>query len=152
MIGAVRPYSPMRLRRLERSLSQHEQRRAILATFAPGTYTMKCVGANSGTGTALLEVYEADTNPRLVYLSLRGNVGTGANVLVAGFVVSGTGSSQYLIRAVGASTINSSGMLGNPTLSVFNVSGTLIATNDDWGYATSAPTIAAARRPSARSR
>jgi hypothetical protein len=117
---------------------------AILATFAPGTYTMKCIGTNSTTGVALLEVYDADTNPRLVYLSLRGNAGTGSNVLIAGFVVSGTGSGQYLIRAVGASTIASAGMLGNPTLSVYSSGNTPIASNDDWGSATSAPDIAAA--------
>jgi len=117
---------------------------AILATFAPGTYTIKCIGANNSTGIALLEVYDADSNPRLVYLSTRANVGTGDNILIGGFIVSGTGSSQYLIRAVGASTINSAGMLGNPTLSVYSPGNTLIANNDDWGNATSAPDIATA--------
>ena len=53
-------------------------------------------------------------NARLVDLSARANVGTGANVLIAGFVVGGSGPKrQLLIRGIG------------PTLAQFSVTGPL---------------------------
>jgi uncharacterized delta-60 repeat protein len=115
----------------------------VLATFAPGTYRLRIVGAGSTTGIAMAEVYDADTTLRLVYVATRAQAGPGSNTLVASFVASGTATSQYLIRAVGSSSLFSAGMIGNPVLSVYSGS-TLIATNDDWGNDASSPTIAAA--------
>jgi hypothetical protein len=76
---------------------------ALLVPLATGTYTAQ-VTATSGTGVALLEAYDADaavTTARFVNISARTQVGTGDNVLVIGFVVTGTGPKTVLLRAVG---------------------------------------------------
>lgn len=76
----------------------------------------------------------AEFNQRLVNLSSRGPVGTGDNVMVAGFVVSEGAKKPVLVRAVGPglSAYGVTGVLANPTLRLFNSSGLEIATNDDW--------------------
>ncbi|MDO8539627.1 MAG: FG-GAP-like repeat-containing protein [Opitutaceae bacterium] len=119
-------------------LSLDNSRDAALV-FSPGAgaYTAKVTGIVGGTGLALVEVYDTGTGntPRLTNVSARTQVGTGGDVLIVGFVVSGNVPKKLLIRAVG------------PTLGVFGVGGTLVdpvlelrplgstnivATNDDW--------------------
>lgn len=56
----------------------------------------------------------AAPNPgRLINLSVRTSAGTGAQTLIAGFVVGGTDTKQALVRAIG------------PTLGAFGVTGVL---------------------------
>ncbi|ACB75279.1 hypothetical protein [Opitutus terrae] len=76
----------------------------------------------------------AITDSRLVNLSTRGFVGTGDDVLIAGFVVNGTGSKEVLIRAVGPSLAQAglAGALTQPRLQVFDSTGRLIATQERW--------------------
>ena len=82
--------------------------------------------------------------PRLVNVSTLTRVGTGADVLTAGFVVSGTAPKQVVIRAVGptlgAAPFNVPGVLANPQLTVFgpNSSTVVAASNDDWSAANAA--------------
>lgn len=72
------------------------------------------------------------TIPRtLANLSTRLSVGTGDNVLIGGFIVTGTHSKKVLLRAIGPS-LSLDGKLANPTLELHDVSGAVIATNDDW--------------------
>ena len=58
-----------------------------------------------------MEAYDAagGVSPRLVNLSARNQVGSGADILIAGFALSGSGTKQVLIRAIG------------PTLTAFGV-------------------------------
>jgi len=72
--------------------------------------------------------------PQPLNLSTRGLVGTGDNVLIGGFVVSGTDPKTVVLRALGPSLsgFGLSDVLRDPVLSVYDSSGTLIATNDDW--------------------
>jgi hypothetical protein len=109
---------------------------ALLVPLATGTYTAQ-VTATSGTGVALLEAYDADaavTTARFVNISARTQVGTGDNVLVIGFVVTGTGPKTVLLRAVGPglTPFGVGGVLADPQLRLFNAAGTATDTNDDW--------------------
>jgi len=108
---------------------------AIMMTLAPGAYTTKVEGINGGVGIALVEVYDTDLKgSRIANISTRGKVDTGDNVMIGGFVINGTQSASVLIKALGPSLAKSgvSGTLSDPTLSIYNSSGTLIYSNDNW--------------------
>ncbi len=57
------------------------------------------------------------------------------HVLIAGFVVQGSGQKKVVVRALGPSLASAgvSRTLGDPALSVFNSAGTPVAVNDNWG-------------------
>ena len=78
----------------------------------------------------------AQYNQRLGNLSTRAQVGTGANVMIAGFVVQEGAPKRVLIRAVGArlasAPFNLTGVLADPQLQLFNAQGTLVLANDNW--------------------
>jgi M6 family metalloprotease-like protein len=99
-----------------------------------GAFTVQVKG--SGAGSVLVEAYDlgAETSPRLVNLSARHWVGTGADVLIAGFVVGGTGTKQVLIRAVGPTlaSFGVAGALADPQLEVLDGGGRSLGSNDNW--------------------
>jgi hypothetical protein len=72
--------------------------------------------------------------PRVLNLSTRGTVSSGDNVLINGFIITGTDPKAVVLRALGPSLsdFGVSGVLADPVLSVYNSSGLLIATNDNW--------------------
>jgi cyclophilin family peptidyl-prolyl cis-trans isomerase len=114
---------------------------AALATSpAGGGYTVQVTGNGGGTGIALAEIYDATsptsittTTPRLTNLSARTQVGTGNDILIAGFVVRGSTSKTVLIRATGPALagFGVTGALANPKLQLYADS-TLMMQNDDW--------------------
>jgi uncharacterized protein (DUF1800 family) len=77
----------------------------------------------------------AEFGDRLVNLSTRADVGTGDNVMIAGFVIEGDASKQVLVRAAGPALLgyNVPGVLGDPTLSILDSGGNVVASNDNWG-------------------
>lgn len=100
-----------------------------------GGYTVQ-IPAN-GTGLFLLEAYDTDDNsnsPRLTNISARNRVGTGDDVLVAGFNIKGSGTKKLLIRAVGPSLskFSVSNPLSDPKLEVYTSARVKIAENDTW--------------------
>lgn len=112
---------------------------AMLVTLPPGSYTVQVAGGGTGTaaqGVALVEVYEADANPStLVNLSCRAQVGTGGDILIAGFTVGGTQPKRVLIRGIGPTlgTLGVSGALADPKLEVIRQgSDVALASNDNW--------------------
>jgi hypothetical protein len=77
-------------------------------------------------------------------LSARAFVNTGSGVLVAGFVISGTGSETVLIRGVGPTLgqapFNLPGALAVPQLTLYDGTATVIAANTGWSTAPSVGT------------
>jgi hypothetical protein len=114
---------------------------ALLTSLLPGPYSVQLSGANSTTGVGLVEVYETDTSePSLLgNISTRAQVGTGGNILIAGFVVTGTQAAKVLVRGVGPglAAFGVTGTLAQPVLTVFGSGGTLVASNTGWQTATS---------------
>jgi|CZKI01.1.fsa_nt_gi sugar lactone lactonase YvrE len=88
------------------------------------------------TGTGGVEVSSGGAQPsRLANLSSRSTVGTDANILIAGFIVGGTGSKQVVLRGIGP-TLGDFGVAGalmQPTLSLVNSGGSMLGTNSTWG-------------------
>ena len=116
---------------------------AILTTLNPGAYTAVVTGVGTSIGVGIVEIFEVDTPASpLSNLSSRGQVGTGNDVMIGGFVIQGTSPQTVVIRARGPSLAAAgvSSPLANPTLQLF--SGTvLMETNDDWGSAANAAAI-----------
>jgi phospholipase/lecithinase/hemolysin len=67
-------------------------------------------------------------------ISTRGIVGTGENVLIAGFTISGKQAKKVIVRALGPtlSTLGVSGALADPTITIVNSSSVVVASNDNW--------------------
>jgi len=119
---------------------------AILATLQPGNYTAIVRGTNNTTGIALVEGYDLDsTTTRLVNISTRGQVGVGDQVLIGGFIVSGSQPKDLLLRARGPSLTAAgvNGAMADPMIEVHNSSGATVATNDNWQSSAQASAISA---------
>jgi sugar lactone lactonase YvrE len=112
---------------------------ALVVTLSPGAYTVQVSGVGATTGVALAEIYEVSftATARLINISTRAQVGTGANLLIPGFVIGGSGTEQLLVRGDGPSLtqFGVSGVLAQPSLSVYSGS-TVIASNTGWGTST----------------
>jgi glucose/arabinose dehydrogenase len=116
-----------------------------------GTYA--CLLTSSAgsviSAPATLTVGAATVPPRLIDISTRGQVGTGSNVLIAGFVVGGTTAKTVLIRAsgpaIGAAPFNVAGTLPDPQLQVYGAGNPapLLATNSGWAGSTQIAAAAA---------
>src|SRR5438132_1445919 len=78
---------------------------------------------------ASVEVYEVGaTTTKLINISTRAQVGTGASVLIPGIVITpGTGTRRLLVRAAGPalSAFGVPGALADPTITVTNDKGTI---------------------------
>jgi hypothetical protein len=72
--------------------------------------------------------------PNLGNISTRLNVGTSDNVLIGGFIITGTGDKNVLVRAIGPSLGNYgvAGALADPVLELHDQTGATIVTNDNW--------------------
>ena len=108
---------------------------ALVATLAAGNYTAIVRGLNQGTGNCLVEVYDAEpgVGGNLINLSTRGPVGTGDNVMIAGFVVAGETPKRILVLAKGPSlaAVGVPNTLADPELVLNGASG-LISFNANW--------------------
>lgn len=105
-----------------------------------GAFTVQAKG--TGPGALLVEAYDTGGGvaPRMVNISARNFVGTGADILIAGFALSGTGTKQLLIRAVGPTlaAFGVSNVLTDPKLTVLSGAGAIITENDNWEAALAA--------------
>jgi hypothetical protein len=125
---------------------------AIVAMLAPGAYTAVVRGKNDTTGVGLIEAYDLDSAvaSKLANISTRGPVEAGDKVMIAGFIVGGTKSSQVTVRALGPSLAASgvTGVLADPTLELFGANGERFAINDNWKDSQQAELVASGIAPS----
>jgi uncharacterized protein (DUF1800 family) len=112
---------------------------ALIATINPGAYTVVVKGVNNATGVGLMEIYDLDPDgspARLANISTRGNVLTGDNVMIGGFIVRGDVPKRTLVRARGPSLflngVPIAGRLMDPALELRDANGALIKANDNW--------------------
>jgi len=107
----------------------------LLLTLDPGAYTFQVSGADGGTGVALLEIYivtDSGLPGKLVNLSARAFVGTGGEVLIAGFITQG--NTQVLVRGIGPqlSAYGVPGVLAAPTLGIYDAASNLVDSVATW--------------------
>jgi len=110
---------------------------AIDAVLPPGAYTAIVSGNGNPAGICLFEVYDLDTaaTSKLANLSTRAFVGTGNNVVIAGFVLGNNqGNDNIVVRGLGPSlsSFGISNTLADPTLELRDENGTLLRANNDW--------------------
>lgn len=132
--------------------SQPEKDAAIVTTLPAGAtgYTVHASGVGGTTGVGLVELFDADpanSTSRLINLSARAQVGTGSNVVIPGFFLSGNVAATLLIRASGPSLANTfgvSGTLDDPVMTLFRGAQPM-ASNDDWENTPNLPAMLAAQ-------
>jgi uncharacterized protein (DUF1800 family) len=110
---------------------------ALVATLSPGVYTAQVSGVNNTSGVSILEIYDVTGSARLMNLSTRALVGTGANTFFSGLVVApGGGARRVLVRAAGPSlaALGVTGTLADPAIAILDSAGRQIANgaNNDW--------------------
>jgi hypothetical protein len=114
---------------------------ALLEGLSGGPYTAQIAGESADSGIALAEIYDATpagtytlSTPRIVNISARVQVGTGGNILIAGFAIGGTTSRTVLIRASGPAlaAFGVAGTLPDPQLQLYS-GATMLESNDGWG-------------------
>ncbi len=109
---------------------------ATALSLAPGAYTVIVTGKDSPPGIALVELYDISplSHSTLGNISTRGAVGMSDDVLITGFIVGDVGSSTVVVRAIGPSLASHgvSGVLSDPTLTIYDSGGSVIASNDNW--------------------
>jgi hypothetical protein len=109
---------------------------AIVATLPPANYTAILSGKNNTTGIGLVEVYDLDTpaTSQLVQISTRGFVQTNDDVMIGGFILSGSAATNILVRTIGPTLANAgvNGALQDTTLELVNGNGDTLGANDNW--------------------
>lgn len=136
------------------ALQQGSADAVVLATLPPGPYTVQAKGpanAPNASGVVLIEVYDVTANAaapgRAANVSTRGAVGTGSNIIIAGFVVNGTASRRVLVRGVGPTlaSFGVPGVLADPQITLIDqATGATLRSNNDWATGDDAAIIASA--------
>jgi hypothetical protein len=102
---------------------------------APGSYTFM-LSADDGTHGIAYDavVVRVTGHNALANLSTRVQVGTASNVAIAGFIVTGNTAKQVVVRGLGPSlgAVGVQGALSDPLLELYDASGNLLASNNDW--------------------
>lgn len=114
---------------------------ALVTTLAPGGYSVQVLDGTgmSAGGTALVEIYDADSQgtARLVNLSSRATVLANGGI-VGGLVVAGNAPRTMLVRGIGPSLTKYgvTGTMADPKIAVYDGDGVLVAINDNWNTST----------------
>ncbi len=86
-----------------------------------------CVATADGARNPIVDLFRTP----LLNISTRDSVLTSSQVLIAGFIITGTDPKQVLIRGIGPSLTGVGATLADPTLELHQGNSTL-ATNDNW--------------------
>jgi phosphoesterase family protein len=86
-----------------------------------------CVAAADGSRNPIVDLVRTP----LLNIATRDIVATSSQVLIAGFIVTGTDPKPVIIRGIGPSLTGVGATLADPTLELHDVNNTL-ATNDNW--------------------
>jgi hypothetical protein len=101
----------------------------------PGTYTFM-LSADDGIHAVAYDavVVRVTGHNALANLSTRVQVGLANNVAIAGFVVTGSSAKQIVVRGLGPSLVGAGvqGALSDPFLELYDGSGNLLLSNNDW--------------------
>ncbi|MDQ6624607.1 MAG: hypothetical protein M3Y69_00495 [Verrucomicrobiota bacterium] len=82
------------------------------------------------------------TGSHLGNISTRMRVGTGDDVLIAGFIIGGSGPKRLIVRGIGPS-LPVSNQLSDPTVGLYDGGGNLITQNDNWAESPDAAAVSA---------
>lgn len=127
---------------------------AMIRTVSPGIYTAILRDRRNTSGVALIEAYDlaADAGSQQANISTRGLIGSGDDVMIAGFIIGGQShrGSMVAVRAIGPSlaTAGVNDAISDPVLQVVDASGTIVASNDDWKNGQRAEMVAYSLAPS----
>ena len=128
------------------SVTRKYLRSIDITPFAPDSFTLNSTGqylfapSLDPAFVPQLRVYATGLDapplhppkPRsLLNVSTRLEDETGDNVLIGGFIISGSTSKQVIVRGIGPS-LPLNATLPDPVLSLYDKDGKLIATNDNW--------------------
>ena len=120
--------------------------------FTPGG-TPESIFASGLSGPAGLAFQPAMLPPappaQLLNISARLKVLTGDNVLIGGFIITGSDNKQVLLRALGSTLgqFGVSGVLADPTLELYDGTGAVIESNDNWKDTQQAEIAATGKAP-----
>ncbi len=101
------------------------------ATLLPNGKVLVAGGYDGSSYLASAELFGVPAPPALLNISTRMRVLVGEQVLIAGFIITGTDPKQVIIRGIGPSLNGVGVTLADPTLELHQGSTTL-ATNDNW--------------------
>ena len=102
------------------------------ATVTPAATATPTATATASSTVAPTATPTPATSPaKFGNISTRLRVETGDNVLIGGFIITGTQPKQVIVRAIGPS-LPLAGALADPVLEIRNSSGGLIASNNNW--------------------
>src|SRR4029453_4023431 len=109
----------------------------IEITVLPGAYTAIVRGKNNTTGVGLIELYDlsAAVPAKLANISTRAFVGTGSDIVIAGFILGGnSGGDRIIVRGIGPSltALGIANALADPTLELRDSNGAVVLANNDW--------------------
>jgi hypothetical protein len=117
------------------SFANADQASTTATISGPGTYTFMLSADDSVHSVAYDAVVVRVTGrDALANLSTRVEIGTGSSVAIAGFIVTGNTAKQIVLRGLGPSlaTAGVQGALADPVLDLYDASGILLATNNNW--------------------
>lgn len=116
---------------------------AIVITLQPGVYSLQVAAKDTESGSALVEVYDAFSGTgRIASVTGLGRAGSAPN-FIGGFSATGPSPQSFLIRSLGPS-LGLVDLIPDPSIELFDISASILASNDDWGNSIANPEITTA--------